>query len=300
MRNQAMRKAFADVYGGAPEKFKNLLSDLIGVLDTCNGLAELFHTRYEELAPNFGYETKEGTRKAWNDIPEDDPNKLLMIATCMAVITDLRLQDEVCIAVNQLHNEPWRRCDHDWKSFENEVVEGGLICVKCKSFKGVGQDDRELFHVPTLKLKTEFDKGATPPDPKYFVWIKECGDLMGKNTEDTADLVEDPNWFGCYDDGMKPVDAVREYYKNHPRYAGDVIEKILEIENLPDEFRAALEDLKERAPYVPPEQHQGLWNRFAAVVNEKATYPPKEPWELTVFKIMTLEDYKEPTDAEAQ
>lgn len=45
-------------------------------------MAELFHETYEKLAPDFDYETREGTKKPWADIPDDDPNKRLMIAVC--------------------------------------------------------------------------------------------------------------------------------------------------------------------------------------------------------------------------
>ena len=47
-------------------------------------LAKLFHDTYEELAPSHGYETREASRKPWEDVPEN--NKGLMIAVCQRVL----------------------------------------------------------------------------------------------------------------------------------------------------------------------------------------------------------------------
>ena len=45
---------------------------------------------------------------------------------------------------------------------------------------------------------------------RFFTWLKKVGELAGWSTEETAKRVEDPSWFYCYDDGMKPEDAVAE------------------------------------------------------------------------------------------
>jgi hypothetical protein len=47
-------------------------------------LAQLFHETYEELAPNFGYETRKSSAVPWRDVPE--PNKSLMIAVAKSVL----------------------------------------------------------------------------------------------------------------------------------------------------------------------------------------------------------------------
>ena len=47
-------------------------------------VARKFHDNYEKLAPSYGYETKEETRKSWNDLPAK--NKGLMIATAGEVL----------------------------------------------------------------------------------------------------------------------------------------------------------------------------------------------------------------------
>jgi predicted RNase H-like HicB family nuclease len=46
---------------------------------------------------------------------------------------------------------------------------------------------------------------------RYFEFIEKCGELLGRNIEQQADMVEDVSWFGCYDDGMTPEEAVKEY-----------------------------------------------------------------------------------------
>lgn len=52
-------------------------------------VAKRFHEVYEELAPNFGYETREASRKPWNEVPEN--NRELMIAVVE------RLKEEGCV-----------------------------------------------------------------------------------------------------------------------------------------------------------------------------------------------------------
>ena len=47
-------------------------------------LAKLFHETYEALAPKFGYETREASRKPWEDVPEQ--NRKLMIAVCSRLL----------------------------------------------------------------------------------------------------------------------------------------------------------------------------------------------------------------------
>jgi hypothetical protein len=57
--------------------------------------------------------------------------------------------------------------------------------------------------------------GDRPMSP-YFDWIKACRDLLGKPSgpndgEDFLKMVNDVSWFGCFDDGMSPDEAVNEY-----------------------------------------------------------------------------------------
>ena len=50
-------------------------------------LAQIFHAAYEQLAPDFGYRTREASAVPWAEVPED--NRRLMVATCEMVIAAL-------------------------------------------------------------------------------------------------------------------------------------------------------------------------------------------------------------------
>lgn len=47
-------------------------------------IAGLFHATYETLAPEHGYETREASAVAWQDVPAN--NKALMVATVQHLI----------------------------------------------------------------------------------------------------------------------------------------------------------------------------------------------------------------------
>ena len=49
-------------------------------------LAAAFHRHYEDLAPLYGYKTREATAVPWEDVPEN--NKLLMIAVADTILRD--------------------------------------------------------------------------------------------------------------------------------------------------------------------------------------------------------------------
>lgn len=54
-------------------------------------LAKFFHDTYEELAPSHGYETREASRKPWDDVPEQ--NKGLMVEVAQKVLDRLSAID---------------------------------------------------------------------------------------------------------------------------------------------------------------------------------------------------------------
>lgn len=59
-------------------------------------LARLFHETYEELAPDFNYETRKASAKPWEDVPEN--NKKLMIAVAERILSVKKKQTaEDCI-----------------------------------------------------------------------------------------------------------------------------------------------------------------------------------------------------------
>ncbi len=51
-------------------------------------LAKLFHEKYEELAPEYGYNTRKESAVPWEGVPLN--NKNLMIAVCRIVLDRLR------------------------------------------------------------------------------------------------------------------------------------------------------------------------------------------------------------------
>jgi hypothetical protein len=56
---------------------------------TAEQLARAFHEAYEELAPQYDYDTREDSRQPWAEVPEQ--NRKLMVATAEAVIARLGL-----------------------------------------------------------------------------------------------------------------------------------------------------------------------------------------------------------------
>lgn len=61
---------------------------------TPNALALEFHETYERMAPDFGYETRQDTRR----FDPETPNGRLMIAVCADIIR--RITVDITIAMN--------------------------------------------------------------------------------------------------------------------------------------------------------------------------------------------------------
>ena len=51
---------------------------------TSEELAKYFHQNYEQLAPHFGYKTREASAVPWEDVPEK--NKNLMVMVCHRIL----------------------------------------------------------------------------------------------------------------------------------------------------------------------------------------------------------------------
>lgn len=50
---------------------------------------------------------------------------------------------------------------------------------------------------------------------RYFTFIKTCAELLGiTEPEKQANLLEDPSWYFCFDDGLTPEQAVKEYQES--------------------------------------------------------------------------------------
>lgn len=56
---------------------------------TAEELAHMFHDVYEELAPQFDYNTRRESAVPWDEVPQQ--NKLLMICTCHVILKELGL-----------------------------------------------------------------------------------------------------------------------------------------------------------------------------------------------------------------
>lgn len=58
---------------------------------TADELAQFFHKTYEELAPQFGYETRKDSSVPWENVPAK--NKNLMIAVCGKVLEMMKSRE---------------------------------------------------------------------------------------------------------------------------------------------------------------------------------------------------------------
>ena len=56
------------------------------MLPTCEEVARAFHEAYEDLAPRFGYRTREASAKPWDEVPKQ--NRDLMTATVRRLADD--------------------------------------------------------------------------------------------------------------------------------------------------------------------------------------------------------------------
>ncbi len=55
-------------------------------MSTAEEIARAFHEAYEQLAPDFGYRTREASAKPWDEMPRQ--NRLLMVATVEKLLKD--------------------------------------------------------------------------------------------------------------------------------------------------------------------------------------------------------------------
>ncbi len=60
----------------------------IEITSTEETMAMDFHFAYEQLAPNFQYDTRKESAVSWDQVPKN--NKELMIATCSKILKDLK------------------------------------------------------------------------------------------------------------------------------------------------------------------------------------------------------------------
>jgi hypothetical protein len=70
---------------------------------TDEALARLFHDTYERLAPEFGYETREASRKPWEEVPQQ--NRTLMVAVAGVIAETLGLRGDVLDRLDRFADE---------------------------------------------------------------------------------------------------------------------------------------------------------------------------------------------------
>ena len=99
-------------------------------------LATLFHDTYEQLAPVFGYETKEET-KVFN---QGSSNGKLMIATCEYILP--MIGDAVCYKCQTVISEM-------------EVLCEDCLCSDCVTENALEECEYELASIRELKFKKE-------------------------------------------------------------------------------------------------------------------------------------------------
>jgi len=68
-----------------PEEFERVRK--LAIPDPGETLARMFHEKYERLAPEFGYKTREASAVPWDDVPAD--NKALMVAVCTEIVDEI-------------------------------------------------------------------------------------------------------------------------------------------------------------------------------------------------------------------
>lgn len=62
------------------------------MMNKAEQLAKRFHDYYEEMASQFGYETRKDSSVEWEKVPEN--NKRLMIAVCQRILDEEIIQKE--------------------------------------------------------------------------------------------------------------------------------------------------------------------------------------------------------------
>ncbi len=132
-------------------------------------LAKLFHETYERLAPDYGYATRPETARSWEEIPEDSPNKRLMMAVAGEVLEKLRP-------------------DSNHARYELEEI-GGRIILARRWFSPLGA------HLGVVAARTGMHA------PEQGEWMAYIGTVGGWNER------EDARWVAQYGAKLDPQEA---------------------------------------------------------------------------------------------
>ena len=109
-------------------------------------------------------------------------------------------------------------------------VKSGLSGGSCREYLGGGKTPESALAAVLRLLRCSV---AETKVRGFFQFVRQCAILLGiQDTPDEALMVEDPSWYGCYDDGLTPEEAVAEFKSNTPwdsskRLAADLLKGAL-------------------------------------------------------------------------
>ncbi len=100
-------------------------------------LAKLFHETYEELAPNFNYETRKASAKPWAEVPKN--NKRLMIAVAEKILSVKKMAKYRKIPIVIEATQWFKSGDHPEVIYPmpNTSHKADIRCEKCT--KAIGK-----------------------------------------------------------------------------------------------------------------------------------------------------------------
>jgi hypothetical protein len=70
-------------------------------------IAREFHSSYEKLAPEFGWETQTASRKEWDEVP--DENRELMVAVAQDLISRQIVREGAALVLDAMYGADRRR-----------------------------------------------------------------------------------------------------------------------------------------------------------------------------------------------
>ena len=87
-------------------------------------IARMFHETYEQLAPLFGYKTRDASAVPWEEVP--DSSRKLMVATVAVVSSQIAIEAKP------------PQCEHRWElkmqdfMTDSGTTGQGLLCNVCR------------------------------------------------------------------------------------------------------------------------------------------------------------------------
>lgn len=208
-------------------------------------IAELFHETYERLAPAFGYQTREASRKPWADVPEQ--NKRLMVAVC----------GEILSALQQAQAPPTCVCTID-DGLVREWVQKAREVAKSKGYQFEQAQPRPEIGARLRQLAARMEQRGNviggdyghyraPADPEILKWADE---LLKLAEQFAAPPRERGEWEPIIVEAANWLDRLRASFKRLRHDSeGDWLyaQEACGAENIAAKLRALLP-----APPAPP------------------------------------------------